>query len=126
MLTGVRGLRFNFRPTNGTGHSSLVEIDVFGEKVGGLPGDFDGDGDVDGADFVAWQTNYPLNNGATKQQGDSDDDGDVDGVDFAAWQNGFPTSPSPGTTVVPEPATIVPFILGGIVVLVRRQLFGSM
>jgi fibronectin-binding autotransporter adhesin len=27
------------------------------------PGDFDGDGDVDGADFVAWQTNFPFTPG---------------------------------------------------------------
>src|SRR5690606_37257845 len=29
-----------------------------------LPGDFNGDGNVDGADFVIWQTNFPNNSGA--------------------------------------------------------------
>src|SRR5262249_16207911 len=45
-------------------------------------GDFDGDGDVDGADFVAWQTHFPTASGATRADGDADGDGDVDGADF--------------------------------------------
>jgi ELWxxDGT repeat protein len=60
------------------------------------PGDFDTDGDVDGADFVAWQTNFPKPSGATFAQGDADGDGDVDGADFVVWQTNFPFSPSGG------------------------------
>src|SRR5262249_3722491 len=45
-------------------------------------GDFDSDGDVDGADFVAWQSNFPKASGATRADGDADGDGDVDGADF--------------------------------------------
>lgn len=67
-------------------------------------GDFDGDGDVDGADFVAWQTHYPLASGATLAQGDADGDGDVDATDFAAWQTAFAGSP---VNAVPEPGSIV-------------------
>lgn len=66
------------------------------------PGDFDGDGDVDGADFVAWQTNFPTTSGASGAQGDADGDGDVDGADFDAWQTSFPSSGA-GTSPVPEP-----------------------
>ncbi|MCC7084995.1 MAG: putative Ig domain-containing protein [Pirellulales bacterium] len=60
------------------------------------PGDFDSDGDVDGADFVAWQTNFPKSSGATLAQGDADSDADVDGADFVVWQTNFPTTPSAG------------------------------
>lgn len=67
-----------------------------------LPGDFDSDGDVDGADFVTWQTHFPTATGTTLATGDSDGDGDVDGADFVAWQTHFPTSPAPG---VVEPAS---------------------
>jgi hypothetical protein len=66
-------------------------------------GDFDGDGDVDGADFVAWQTNFPRTSGATLADGDADGDGDVDGADFVVWQTNFPTTASPGHATVPEP-----------------------
>jgi hypothetical protein len=68
------------------------------------PGDFDGDGDADGADFVAWQTNFPTVAGATLVQGDADGDGDVDGADFVAWQTSFTTGPD--VTSVPEPHSI--------------------
>jgi autotransporter-associated beta strand protein len=70
-------------------------------------GDFDGDGDVDGADFVAWQTNFPTPSGATLAQGDADGDGDVDGADFVVWQTNFPFTPGPGAAPVPEPSAII-------------------
>src|SRR5262249_31705469 len=77
------------------------------------PGDFDLDGDVDGADFVAWQTNFPKATGATHAQGDADGDGDVDGADFVVWQTNFPFSPGPGTAPVPEPQSILLVAIGG-------------
>jgi fibronectin-binding autotransporter adhesin len=70
-----------------------------------VPGDFDSDGDVDGADFVAWQTNFPKASFATLSQGDADSDGDVDGADFILWQTNFPSTPGPAT--VPEPSTLL-------------------
>jgi hypothetical protein len=69
-------------------------------------GDFNGDGNVDGADFVVWQDNFPLSSGATLADGDADGDGDVDGADFIAWQTNFPFTPGTGTSPVPEPPTI--------------------
>jgi hypothetical protein len=78
--------------------------DTVAYNTGAHPGDFDGDGDVDGADFVAWQTNFPKASGATLAQGDADGDGDVDGADFVVWQTNFPYSPGPGAAPVPEPA----------------------
>lgn len=77
----------------------LESISVHGTLI---PGDFDADGDVDGADFVAWQTNFPKPGGATLSQGDADGDGDVDGADFVVWQTSFPSSP-PDASPVPEP-----------------------
>ncbi|MCC7083975.1 MAG: hypothetical protein IT427_03085, partial [Pirellulales bacterium] len=69
-----------------------------------VPGDFDNDGDVDGADFVAWQTNFPAVSGKTITEGDADWDGDVDGADFVIWQTNFPYVPGPSAAPVPEPA----------------------
>lgn len=68
-------------------------------------GDFDSDGDVDGADFIAWQTHFPTSSGATLAMGDADGNGTVDAADFAIWQNRFP-APA-GQTVVPEPSSFV-------------------
>ena len=51
--------------------------------------DFDNDGDVDGYDFLVWQTNFFTPSGATPNDGDADLDGDVDGEDFLVWQLQF-------------------------------------
>jgi hypothetical protein len=66
-------------------------VDVPAVYVTGLPGDFDGDHDADGRDFLAWQREL----GST-----------LDATDFGDWAEYFGTSPS--TTVVinvPEPGT---------------------
>jgi autotransporter-associated beta strand protein len=109
----------------GLSASIVIDADSVNLHVGaGLhAGDFDGDGDVDGADFVAWQTNFPTATGATLAQGDADGDGDVDGADFVVWQTNFPFTPGPGASPVPEPAGVLLFALGiaGVFVGVSRR-----
>jgi fibronectin-binding autotransporter adhesin len=103
--------------------SLLYTSGVISVSVGNVPGDFDSDGDVDGADFVAWQTSFPIASGATPAQGDADADGDVDGADFVVWQTNFPFAPGPGASPVPEPAAWqVAVALCGLLVLGRRRL----
>ena len=91
-----------------------------------IPGDADGDGDVDGDDFNAWGGNFPTASGATLAQGDFDFDGDVDGDDFNVWGGNFPyPAPAPGiasaVSDVPEPASIGLIGLGGLALLRRRR-----
>ncbi len=67
-----------------------------------LDGDFDHDGDVDGADLPLWRAAY----GQT-DAGDADLDGDSDGNDFLLWQRtlGNDATPAVGAGgAVPEPA----------------------
>jgi hypothetical protein len=108
-----------------TSYSGAIYIDeVFG-VIGSsplVPGDFDSDGDVDGADFVAWQTNFPKASGATLDEGDADGDGDVDGADFVVWQTNFPFTPSPGQTPIPEPQT---WVMAAITVLGISVRYGA-
>jgi hypothetical protein len=66
-----------------------------------LLGDYDFDGDVDGADFVVWQTSFPTSGDLPNLPADGDGDGDVDGADFVIWQTHFPYTPNPNS--VPEP-----------------------
>ena len=81
-----------------------------------VPGDFNGDGNVDGADFVIWQSNFPNNTGlATLDMGDANGDGNVDGADFVIWQSNFPTI-SGSVTPVPEPGSLL-LALGAALVL---------
>jgi hypothetical protein len=94
--------------------------DTVAYNTGAHAGDFDADGDVDGADFVAWQTNFPKASGATLAQGDADSDGDVDGADFVVWQTNFPFSPGPGASPVPEPAAWMLLVAAFSAAVVRR------
>lgn len=48
--------------------------------------DFNGDGAVDGTDFVQWQRGLGATLGATLAQGDADRDGDVDQQDLEVWK----------------------------------------
>lgn len=75
--------------------------------VEGIPGDFNTDGEVDGADLTLWRANIRAA-GAVRRQGDADGDRDVDGADFLAWQRtrGTNVAAPPrtsGASPVPEP-----------------------
>ena len=94
-----------------TGYAEIPEFAA-------LAGDFDGDGDVDGVDFLYWQAGYPTASGAS--HGDADDDGDVDGVDFGIWQANYPTNLG-GSAAIPEPTTLGLFVIGGLALLKRRK-----
>lgn len=70
-----------------------------------VPGDFNGDGDVNGVDLVQWQAGFGHDG-----SGDADGDKDSDGRDFLIWQRNFsPTAGSLNTSAirVPEPTSFV-------------------
>jgi hypothetical protein len=69
-----------------------------------LPGDFNGDGYVDGNDLLQWQDNYGVNG-----ESDADGDGDTDGQDFLIWQQNLtpPAAPLEVNASVPEPGTLL-------------------
>lgn len=68
--------------------------------------DFDGDGDIDGADFLTLQRGLGTASGGTLATGDANGDGAIDALDVTIWQTQYGTSASvAGTTAVPEPST---------------------
>ena len=77
--------------------------DTFNVAGGGLLGDADGDGDVDGDDLIAVQTNF---GSVTPPPGDADGDGDVDGDDLIAVQTNF-GNVAASAAAVPEPTSVV-------------------
>ncbi|RIK74010.1 MAG: hypothetical protein DCC67_17160 [Planctomycetota bacterium] len=97
-------------------------------------GDFDGDGDADGADLLRWQRQlgaaglYPLQ----RNSADANADGVVDAADLAQWRQSFTATtaaaastaaatPASSSAAIPEPsaaALVVTALLAG----VRRAL----
>lgn len=84
-----------------------------------LQGDFNGDGDVDGDDFLIWENNFPTITGALRFDGDANGDGAVDGNDFVLWQRNFMLPAALGQT--PEPASLSLLVLGTLLLLSPRR-----
>jgi hypothetical protein len=68
-----------------------------------VTGDFDADGDADGADLMRWQRGLGKTIGSKLADGDGDRDGDVDAADLAVWKGDFAV---PASAAVPEPSTL--------------------
>jgi len=86
-----------------------------------VPGDTDGDGDVDLDDLFAVRNNFGTTSGATRADGDvaphPAGDGDVDLDDLFAVRNNFGT----GLIVIPEPVSVALMALGLPILLRRRR-----
>lgn len=90
--------------------------------TGGLAADFDQDDDVDGHDFLIWQTNLGLQTGAIISDGDADGDADVDHDDLLTWQTQFGIiAASAATTATPEPATALLLLGAGATAVCLRR-----
>ncbi len=111
-----------------------------------LPGDFDGNGFVDGKDFLMWQldshlgslTDWEPNYGTTPiQPGDFDGNGEVNGFDFLLWQRdpsigllshweanyGTVAALSASLAAVPEPTTSALALAALCLAISRRRAF---
>lgn len=76
----------------------------------GVPGDYNGNGIVDAADYVLWRNGGPLQNQV-------DDPGTVNAADYTAWRTRFGNAAGTGSftialVAVPEPASVVIMTLG--------------
>ncbi len=82
----------------------LELIDV----ASGENADFDGDGDIDGNDFLTWQRGNGIDDGTAQLgDGDANADGNVDAADLGIWQGQFGSAATvSAVSAVPEPASI--------------------
>lgn len=70
-------------PSSGVEPTAAPTVAVSATPVP-VPGDANGDGRVDGLDYVAWLTNY-----GGSGSGDFNNDGRVDGLDYVIWLNNY-------------------------------------
>ncbi len=88
-------------------------------------GDFNGDLDIDGSDFLTWQRGFGISPNASKAQGDADSSGAVNQMDLAIWESTFgdtiPASIAVISTPVPEPKAVTLVILGMLWGSLRRR-----
>lgn len=91
----------------GTAPQLLYEGDV-SYVMAAADADFDDDGDVDGVDFLIWQSafgKFPGN--ASNSDGDANNDGFVTTADLDIWENDYGSeSLQAAVATVPEPGTI--------------------
>jgi hypothetical protein len=86
-----------------------------GAAAPSISGDYNGNGQVDAADYVVWRDNLGLMGGATPAQGDGTRDGNVTIEDYNFWRSNFgmgaATSavlqPRAAIQAVPEPQSLV-------------------
>jgi hypothetical protein len=80
--------------------------------AGASNADFDGNGLVDGRDFLAWQRGFGVQTGATHQNGDANGDGAVAQNDLTAWRGQYGQHLGiPATVGVPEPGAVMAAIM---------------
>jgi GH35 family endo-1,4-beta-xylanase len=79
-----------------------------------LAADFTGDGVVDQADLLKWQSELGSSAG-----GDADGDGDTDGADLLVWQRQLGLH-APSALAIPEPATWWLAAIGALLTRARR------
>jgi len=80
--------------------------------MAGVPGDYNGNGKVDAADYVVWRNGGPLQN-------EVDTPGIVNAADYTAWRARFGNTSGAGSVTfaivpvsIPEPATVLLAVLG--------------
>jgi hypothetical protein len=82
-------------------------------------GDYDGNGFVDGADYVVWRKLA----GGIDLAADGNRDGVIDGLDYNVWRSHFGTSgPASATmTSIPEPTSVLALVVAVLLIVRRRS-----
>ena len=95
---------------------------VLSVVLGVPPGDTNGDGVVDAADYITLKSNIGTSTGAGLAAGDFNDSGATDWADLQILIGAFNAGGVGGAqTTIPEPATLGLLALGGLAVIRRRR-----
>jgi hypothetical protein len=97
------------------GHHLVYSADSLVAQMELIPGDINGDGLVDVADYNIWAANVGKT-GATWDQGDLNGDGLVDVADYNIWAANVGK-----TSATPEPISMIILAIGGGLVGLKRR-----
>lgn len=106
------GTAFNFLAVNGVaffvGDDGIAGSELW-RVAPQVSGDYDGEGRVDGADFLAWQRGFGSTATPAGSGADGDGDGTVGGGDLDVWKENFgtPESLAPESAVTAAMAALV-------------------
>ncbi len=88
-----------------------------------LPGDYNRDGVVNGADYIVWRNSM---SGDIDLAADGNGDGMITAADYNIWRAHFGTTAASGSTlqqVVPEPSALLLFLASALGLVSRRSRF---
>lgn len=99
-----------------------IIVDTVPDTDVGLLGDYNGDLKVDAADYTIWRDTL---NSTSDLRADGDNSGTVDQNDYDLWKANFGESSGGGAlssnSVVPEPSTLLMFVVAAIVSTLFRR-----
>lgn len=113
---------FGLRNTGVDDFDMLIDnfkLEIFGSNATVDDADFDGDGDVDGADFLTWQRG--LGTAGGQSQGNANGDSIIDGADLAIWRSQFGPAAVAAAGAIPEPGSALLTVIGLFGMATRRR-----
>jgi len=115
IITAPSGLLYEIQYT-----SNAVRLSAIAAM---LAGDYNGNGEVDAADYTVWQDNF---GSMINLAADGNGNGVVDAADYTIWQDNFGntlagSSNAASLTAIPEPSTLGVVLAGTLWSLTRRR-----
>ncbi len=99
------------RDSGAANSMQFAQVDFFGTATDNA--DFDGNGIVDGLDFLIFQTGFGLAGQTDNSNGDANGDGVIDSADLAVWETQYGSAPiTAAVSSVPEPSAAVLTLVG--------------
>ncbi|MCA9186341.1 MAG: hypothetical protein KDA99_12005, partial [Planctomycetales bacterium] len=97
------------------------EVTFVKDTVGGLLGDYNGNGEVDAADYTIWKDAF---GSTTDLAADGNGNGEVDAADYTIWKDNFGNTAGAvaSTSAVPEPGSL---LIVGVLALLSLGRFRS-
>jgi len=92
---------------SGAGPTVALNVTILPEGPTGPAGDYNGDGSVDGADFLVWQRNLGMTVTPAGTGADGNGNGSVDAGDLTVWKDHFGTAGASPIVAVPEPEALL-------------------